>query len=120
MELVEIGIEMGFGTCCKTGDEDSWYESKVLGNTTIEKGSSTKEWVVFMNGKTVSWNTTSLDMKISLVDKSSNLYAFMPGWYPTKSQDFACGSNLVLCAVKVEAKAKKPKVRKRLYCGSLL
>lgn len=52
-----------------------------------------------MNENTFSWKTTSLGMKTSLVDKSNNLYAFMPGGQPMNAQGLARGSNFFFCGL---------------------
>lgn len=54
-------------------------------------------------GKIVSWKTTSLEMKISLVVKSNTLYLLTPKGYPKKKHFLALGANFDLLCERVEA-----------------
>ena len=65
-----------------------------------------------MKGKNVSWKDTSLETKIFLVAKLSNLKPLTPKGNPRKSQGIDLGSNLDLLWDRVEAKHRQPKTFK--------
>ena len=52
--------------------------------------------------KMFSWKTTSLEMKMFLVLKSSTLYPLTPKGYPKKTHFLALGANLDLLCKRVE------------------
>ena len=71
-------------------------------STSKIKGSA-KVAVAFLKGKTVSWKTSSLEMKMFLVVKSNTLYPSTPKGYPKKTHFLALGANLDLLCERVEA-----------------
>ena len=53
-------------------------------------------WVVEVNGKLVSWKTTSMEMKISYASRVRTLYPFLPNGYPRNTHGLALGRKLSL------------------------
>ena len=77
------------------------HSSKVV--STLEIKGSAELAVALPKGKTISWKTTSLEMKIFLVVKSNTLYPLTPKRYPKKKHFLALGANLDLLCERVEA-----------------
>ena len=65
-----------------------------------------------MKENTVSWKVTSLETKIFLVAKLSNLKPLTPKGNPRKTQGIDLGSNLDILWDKVEEKKRQPKTCK--------
>ena len=68
--------------------------------------------VALPKGKTISWKTTSLEMKIFLVVKSNTLYPLTPKGYHKKKHFVCLGANLDLLCERVDAQQRHPKTFK--------